>query len=76
MVPMCIAEAFTSSPLSAVLLFGVLVRMLVPVIMEGVAQWAAIFSTKNYRAERALRVLQAGQRGDGTSERKSSEAES
>ena len=56
---MCLPEGVTSPTLGVVLLVGVLLRMLVPVVMEAVARWVAIFSTRNQRAERALRVLQA-----------------
>jgi hypothetical protein len=76
MVPMCIPEALASSNLGAVLLVGILLRMLVPVIMECVARCVAIFSSKNHRAERALRVLQVGKRGSEGSEPTSSEADS
>jgi hypothetical protein len=42
-VPMCFPEGVTSPTLGVVLLVGVLIRMLVPVVMEAVARWVAIF---------------------------------
>lgn len=75
MVPMCFPEGVTPPTLGVVMLVGVLTRMLVPVVVEAVVRWVAIFSTRNQRAERALRVLQVRHGGDEGSNQTSGEVD-
>jgi hypothetical protein len=75
-VPISIPDAITSQTWGAILLVGVLVRMLVPVVMDIVVRWVAIFSTEDRRAERALSVLRIRQNGQGGSEPDSPERDS
>ena len=68
MVPISIPEAIASQTWDVVLLVGVLIRMLVPVVMDVVVRWVAIFSAHDRRAERALKVLQTRQNAQEGSE--------